>query len=59
MLARCADSIARMQRHFASRIHAVGEDDERLAALLLLHQLVRGKEDGVVQRGASAAVMTA
>src|ERR1035438_100370 len=39
------------QRHFASGIHTIGEDDNRFTALLLLHQLVRGKEDGVVERG--------
>src|ERR1035441_9834223 len=47
------------QRQSASSVHAVGENDERLTALLLLHQFVRGKEDGVVERGASAPMVAA
>src|ERR1019366_4029788 len=38
----------------AAVIHAIGEQDERLAALLRAHQFVAGEQDGIVHGGASA-----
>jgi len=46
------------ERLLASAIVAVGEDDDRLAALLFGHQLVGGDEDGIVE-GRSASVAAA
>ncbi len=45
-----------LQRLFAAPIISVGKNDERLAALLLLHQFIRGEEDGVVKQSAGAPV---
>src|SRR5580704_11071821 len=44
------------QSFFAAAIHAVGKNNERLAALLLFHQLIRCQEHRVVQQRAASAV---
>lgn len=40
----------------AAAVDAVGEDDERFAALLLFHQFIGGEVDGVVQKSARTAM---
>src|SRR5580692_3512506 len=45
-----------LQRLFAASVIAVGKNNQRLATLLLLHQFVRGEEDGVVKQRAPSAV---
>src|SRR5580698_6407199 len=44
------------QSFFAAAIHAVGKNNERLAALLLFHQLIGRQEHGVVQQSTASAV---
>ena len=45
-----------IQRGLAAFVHAIGQQDERLASLLLLHQLIRGKKHRVIQCGTSTFV---
>ncbi len=43
-----------LQGLLAASVVSVGQNNERLAALLLLHQFIRGEEDGVVKQSAGA-----
>src|SRR5262249_10332081 len=45
----------RTQRDPAAEVHPVGEQDNRFPAGLLLHQLVAGEQDGIIEDGAAAA----
>src|SRR5690348_6221711 len=49
----------RLQAQFAALIHAIRQDNQRLAALLLAHQLVRRKKDGIIEQGACCRTMPA
>jgi hypothetical protein len=45
-----------LQRLFAAPVISVGKNDERLAALLLFHEFIRGQKDGVVKQSTGASV---
>ena len=45
------------QADLAARVHAISQQDQRLAPFLLAHQLIGRQEDSVIQCGTSAATM--
>jgi hypothetical protein len=47
-----------VQRLLAAAVHAVGEDNQRLAAILGLHQLIGSEEDRIVKQRAGPAAAT-
>src|ERR1700722_11403845 len=53
----CIDSI--VERFLAAAVDAVRKDNQGLAAVLRLHQLVRGEIDGVVEFGAATVARLA
>ena len=48
-----------VQADLAADVNAIGQENERLAAVLLAHQLIGREKNRVIQCGTSAAVSTA
>ena len=50
---------AALQAFFAAAIHAVGQDDESFASLLLSHEFIRSEVHGIVEQGAATSAVRA